>query len=73
MAVLQQHLKTLNVSLANAILTISMNRPKVNAMSIELLDELDQAFKHASKNDSVKGVHLRSNIGYSSVNYRIQS
>ncbi|CAM4903257.1 unnamed protein product [Rotaria socialis] len=62
MAVLQQHLKTLSVSLADAILTISMNRPKVNAMSAELLNDLEQAFDHASKNNHIKGVHLRSNF-----------
>ncbi|CAF4319906.1 unnamed protein product, partial [Rotaria magnacalcarata] len=62
MAVLQQHLKTLSVSLTDAILTISMNRPKVNAMSVELLNDLEQAFDHASKNNHIKGVHLRSNF-----------
>ncbi|CAF1467383.1 unnamed protein product [Rotaria magnacalcarata] len=62
MAALQQHWKNLSVSLANAILTISMNRPKVNAMSIGLLSDLEQAFDHASKNDHIKGVHLRSNF-----------
>jgi len=65
MAALQQHWKTLSVSLADAILTISMNRPKVNAMSIGLLNDLEQAFDHASKNDKIKGVHLRSNFRYS--------
>jgi enoyl-CoA hydratase/carnithine racemase len=64
MAGLQQYWKTLSVSLADAILTISMNRPKVNAMSIELLNDLEQAFDHASKNDNIKGVHLRSNFRY---------
>jgi enoyl-CoA hydratase len=52
--------------LADAILTISMNRPKVNAMSVELLNDLEQAFDHASKNDNIKGVHLRSNLRYTS-------
>ncbi|CAF4256291.1 unnamed protein product [Rotaria sp. Silwood2] len=33
MAALQQHWKNLSVSLADAIFTISMNRPKVNAIS----------------------------------------
>ncbi|CAF2934568.1 unnamed protein product [Rotaria sp. Silwood2] len=62
MAALQQRWKNLIVSLADAILTISMNRPKVNAMSIGLLNDLEQAFDHASKNDQIKGVHLRSNF-----------
>ncbi|CAF1193853.1 unnamed protein product [Rotaria sordida] len=62
MAALQQHWKNLSVSLADAILTISMNRPKVNALSIGLLNDLDQAFDYASKNDHIKGVHLRSNF-----------
>ncbi|CAF4356983.1 unnamed protein product, partial [Adineta steineri] len=61
-AAIQQHWKNLSISLKDAILTISMNRPKVNAMSIELLNDLEQAFNHASKNDNVKGVHLRSNF-----------
>ncbi|CAF1348371.1 unnamed protein product [Adineta steineri] len=61
-AAIQQHWKNLSISLKDAILTISMNRPKVNAMSIELLNDLEQAFNHASKNDDVKGVHLRSNF-----------
>jgi enoyl-CoA hydratase/carnithine racemase len=64
MAGLQQCWKTLSVSLVDSILTISMNRPKVNAMSIGLLDDLDQAFDHASKNENIKGVHLRSNLRY---------
>ncbi|CAF1221629.1 unnamed protein product [Rotaria sordida] len=61
MAGLQQW-KNLSVSVADAIFTISMNRPKVNAMSIELLNDLAQAFDHASKNNHIKGVHLRSNF-----------
>jgi enoyl-CoA hydratase/carnithine racemase len=60
-----QHWKNLSVSLADAIMTISMNRPKVNAMSIGLLNDLQHAFEHASKSDDVKGVHLRSNFRYS--------
>ncbi|CAF0795469.1 unnamed protein product [Adineta ricciae] len=62
MAVLQQRWKNLAVSVADAILTISMNRPKVNAMSAELLNDLEQAFDHASKDVTIKGVHLRSNF-----------
>ncbi|CAF0963504.1 unnamed protein product [Rotaria sp. Silwood1] len=62
MAALQQNWKNLTVSLADAILTISMNRPKVNAMSIGLLNDLEQVFNHASKNNHIKGVHLRSNF-----------
>jgi len=62
MSILQHQWKTLSVSLADAILTISMNRAKVNAMSTALLNDLDQAFDHASKNNNIKGVHLRSNF-----------
>ncbi|CAF5123679.1 unnamed protein product, partial [Rotaria sp. Silwood1] len=62
MAAVQQHWKNLSVSLVDAILTISMNRPKVNVVSIGLLNDLEQAFDHASKNDHIKGVHLRSNF-----------
>jgi enoyl-CoA hydratase/carnithine racemase len=68
MASLQQGWKTLSISLVDKILTISMNRPKVNSMSIGLLEDLDQAFDHASKNDNIKGVHLRSNFRYLSIN-----
>lgn len=64
MAALQNQWRTLSVSLADAILTISMNRPKVNAMSTELLNDLIQAFEHASNNKQIKGVHLRSNLKY---------
>ncbi|CAF4816052.1 unnamed protein product [Rotaria sp. Silwood1] len=39
-----------------------MNRSKFNAVSIGLLNDLEQAFDHASKNDHIKGVHLRSNF-----------
>lgn len=63
MAILQNW-KTLSVSLSDAILTISMNRPKVNAMSVGLLNDLHQAFQHASKNENIRGVHLRSNFRY---------
>lgn len=66
---LQQHWKTLSVSLADAVLTISMNRPKVNAMSIQLLEELTQVFDQASKNEQVQGVHLRSNLRYAPPNF----
>ena len=64
MAVLQQRWKNLAVSVADAILTISMNRPKVNAMSADLLNDLEQAFDYASKDVAIKGVHLRSNFRY---------
>lgn len=64
MAFLQRQWKTLNVSLVDAILTLSMNRPKANAMSAELLNELIDAFQHASSETSVRGVLLRSNLRY---------
>ncbi|CAF3110669.1 unnamed protein product [Rotaria sp. Silwood2] len=70
MAALQQHWKNLSVSLADAIFTISMNRPKVNAMSFGLLTDLEQAFDHASKIDHIKGVHLRSGLGLSDMHER---
>lgn len=57
-------LKTLNVSLVNRILTISMNRPKVNSMTEGLLNDLEQAFDYASTNEQIRGVHLRSNMKY---------
>lgn len=59
---MKQSWKTLNVSLVDKIFTISMNRPKVNSMTIEFLTDLEQAFDHASKNEQIKGVHLRSNL-----------
>lgn len=39
-----------------------MNRPKANAMSSELLNELIQAFHQASNDQQIRGVHLRSNL-----------
>ena len=66
MAILQRSWKTLSVSLTDAILTISMNRPKANAMSAELLNELIDAFHQASDDHHVNGVLLRSNLRYSS-------
>ncbi|CAF3766260.1 unnamed protein product [Rotaria socialis] len=62
MSLLQQHWKTLSISLTDTILTISMNRPKANAMSPELLNELIHAFNQASNDDKIKGVLLRSNL-----------
>lgn len=62
MSFLKHQWKTLSVSLVDTILTISMNRPKVNAMSPELLNELIQAFNQASNDHQVKGVLLRSNL-----------
>ncbi|CAF0795449.1 unnamed protein product [Adineta ricciae] len=59
---LQRQWKTLSLSFADAILTVSMNRPKVNAMSPELLTELVEVFDQTSKEDKVRGVHLRSNL-----------
>jgi len=64
MSILQHQWKTLSVSLADAILTISMNRPKANAMSPELLNDLIEAFNQASHDNKVKGVLLRSNLKY---------
>jgi len=64
MSIIQNQWKTLSISLTDAILTISMNRPKVNAMSPELLNELIQAFNQASNDKKVKGVLLRSNLKY---------
>ena len=64
---LKQSWKTLNVSLVNRILTISMNRPKVNSMTVGLLTDLEQAFDHASTDEQIKGVHLRSNLKYCSL------
>ncbi len=64
MSLLQHQWKTLSISLADAILTISMNRPKANAMSPELLNELIHAFNQASDDNKIKGVLLRSNLKY---------
>lgn len=66
MATLQRSWKALNVSLTDAIVTISMNRPKANAMSAELLNELIDAFHQASVDRHVKGVLLRSSLKYGS-------
>jgi enoyl-CoA hydratase/carnithine racemase len=64
MSILQNQWKTLSTSLTDAILTISMNRPKANGLSPELLDELIQAFDQASNDKKIKGVLLRSNLKY---------
>ena len=65
MSVLQRHWKTLSVSLMDSLVTISMNYPKANAMSPDLLNELIQVFNQASDDNRVKGVLLRSNLRYS--------
>ena len=62
MLALQQQWRTLSLSFADAILTVSMNRPKANAMSPDLLNELIEIFNQASKEDKIKGVLLRSNL-----------
>jgi enoyl-CoA hydratase/carnithine racemase len=62
MSLLKHQWKTLSISLTDAILTISMNRPKANALSPELLNELIQTFNQASDAKQVKGVLLRSNL-----------
>lgn len=62
MSILRQTWKTLNLSLKNQILTVSMNRPKANAMSAELLNELIQAFDQASVEQDIRGVLLRSDL-----------
>ncbi len=62
MSFIKHQWKTLSISLRDTILTISMNRPKVNAMSPELLNELIQAFNQASNDQQVRGVHLRSDL-----------
>jgi 1,4-dihydroxy-2-naphthoyl-CoA synthase len=64
MAGLQRPWTTLNVSLVDTLLTISMNRPKANAMSADLLNELIEIFRQASDNDHISGVLLRSNLKY---------
>lgn len=67
MLALQQQWRTLSLSFSNAILTVSMNRPKANAMSPELLNELIDIFNQASSENNIKGVLLRSNLKYSTV------
>ncbi|UJR20614.1 hypothetical protein I4U23_023739 [Adineta vaga] len=59
---LQHQWKTLSVSFLDTILTVSMNRPKANAMSPELLNELKEIFNQVSKENKIKGVLLRSNL-----------
>jgi len=54
--------KTLSIKLTESIMTISMARPKVNAMSVELLNDLDRAFSEASAKKDVKGVLLCSDL-----------
>lgn len=49
----------LNLSMMDAILTVSMNRPKANAMSTEFLHELIDVFNHASNDQQIRGILLR--------------
>jgi 2-(1,2-epoxy-1,2-dihydrophenyl)acetyl-CoA isomerase len=41
-----------------AVLTITLNRPKANAFSLEMLKELQQAFKAAASDDGIRCVVL---------------
>ncbi|CAF5190963.1 unnamed protein product, partial [Rotaria magnacalcarata] len=45
------------------------NRPKANAMSPELLNELIHAFNQASNDNKIKGVLLRSNLRHTFVQW----
>lgn len=62
MSFLKSQWRTLNLSMIDTILTVSMNRPKANAMSAELLNELIDVFNHASNDQHIRGIHLRSNL-----------
>ena len=52
--------KTLSYSLQNGICTITMNRPEVyNALNEQMKDDLNDAFKEAEKDGSVRCIVLR--------------
>jgi 2-(1,2-epoxy-1,2-dihydrophenyl)acetyl-CoA isomerase len=44
--------------LKNHVLTLTLNRPKVNAFNLEMLESLQAAFKQASRDDQVRCVVL---------------
>lgn len=50
---------TIQVNLEDGIFTITMDRPKVNALSLEMVKSLQSAFKTADKEKSVRVVLFR--------------
>lgn len=48
-------------SLAQGVLTITLNRPKVNAFNFEMIAAAQQAFKQAARDDQVRSVLLAAN------------
>jgi len=50
-------MNTLSLSLENNILTIRINRPdKLNALTREVITDLEKAFDEAEKNNDVRGI-----------------
>jgi 2-(1,2-epoxy-1,2-dihydrophenyl)acetyl-CoA isomerase len=50
--------KPLGEELVDGVLSLTMNRPPVNALNLELLLALQEAFKHAAQNPAVRCVML---------------
>jgi enoyl-CoA hydratase/carnithine racemase len=49
--------QTLNWAVADGILTLTLNRPEqLNAFTVEMADELVDAFGHASRDDAVRAI-----------------
>jgi len=48
----------IDVAIANGICQITFNRPKVNALNGELLEQLGQAFEAATADDAIRGILL---------------
>ncbi len=53
-----QEKKDLLIDLKDGVLTLTMDRPKVNALSLELMEGLLSAFKQAERDDQVRCVVL---------------
>lgn len=51
-------MKHISVQPSEGIAHIALDRPKVNAMNSELLDELEAAFTHLAADDAVRGALL---------------
>jgi 2-(1,2-epoxy-1,2-dihydrophenyl)acetyl-CoA isomerase len=50
--------ESLLTDLKNGVLTLTLNRPKVNALSLELMENLRSAFKQAERDEQVRCVVL---------------
>jgi 2-(1,2-epoxy-1,2-dihydrophenyl)acetyl-CoA isomerase len=51
-------MSSLRLDLNNGVLLLTINRPRANAFNLELIRELQKAFKQAAQDDSVRSVVL---------------